>query len=75
MTRTKEQIASNKESVRLAERGVEISQVRYKTGVGTILEMNDSDFALVQARMNYYQSLSDYLIAKSALQTLLGHDE
>ncbi|MDR0437419.1 MAG: TolC family protein [Bacteroidales bacterium] len=75
MTRTKEQIASNKESVRLAERGVEISQVRYKTGMGTILEMNDSDLALVQARMNYYQSLSDYLIAKSALHTLLGNDE
>jgi outer membrane protein TolC len=75
MLRTKQQIESNKESVRLAERGVEISQVRYKTGIGTILEMNDSDFALVQARMNYYQSLSDYLIAKSALQTLLGHDE
>ncbi|MCL2683225.1 MAG: TolC family protein [Bacteroidales bacterium] len=74
MTRTKEQIASNKESVRLAERGVEISQVRYKTGMGTILEMNDSDLALVQARMNYYQSLSDYLIAKSALQTLLGNE-
>jgi outer membrane protein TolC len=74
MSRTKQQIESNKESVRLAERGVEISQVRYKTGIGTILEMNDSDFSLVQARMNYYQSLSDYLIAKSALQTLLGNE-
>jgi len=75
MTRAKAQIASNKESVRLAERGVEISQVRYKTGMGTVLEMNDSDLALVQARMNYYQSLSDYLIAQSALKTLLGTEK
>ena len=75
MTRTKEQIASNKESVRLAERGVEISQVRYRTGVGTLLEKNDADLALVQARMNYYQSLSEYLIAKSNLEHLLGNDK
>jgi outer membrane protein TolC len=75
MARTKEQIASNKESVRLAERGVEISQVRYRTGVGTILEMNDSDLALVQARMNYYQSLSDYMTAKADLEKLLGEEK
>ncbi|MDR1951741.1 MAG: TolC family protein [Bacteroidales bacterium] len=75
MARAKEQIASNKESVRLAEKGVEISQIRYKTGMGTILEMNDSDLALVQARMNYYQSLSDYLVAKSNLENLLGNEK
>jgi outer membrane protein TolC len=74
MVRVREQIASNKESVRLAERGVEISQVRYRTGVGTILEMNDSDLALVQARMNYYQSLSDYMTAKADLEKLLGNE-
>jgi len=75
MVRAKEQIASNKESVRLAEKGVEISQTRYKTGSGTLLEMDDSDLALVQARMNYYQSISDYLTAKAALQALLGKEE
>jgi len=44
-----------------------ISQKRYDTGAGTWLEMNDAELALTQARLNFNQSIYDYMVADSLL--------
>ena len=56
-----------------AERGYAISQKRYDTGAGTWLEMNDAELALTQARLNFNQSIYDYMVAKADLEKVLGN--
>jgi outer membrane protein TolC len=58
--------------VEQAERGYTISRKRYDTGAGTLLEVNDSELALTQARLNFNQSIYDYMVAKSELEKTLG---
>lgn len=70
-----EQIASNGESIKQAEKACAIARKRYEVGSGTILEVNDSEVALMQARLTYHQSLFDYLSAQSDLNKVLGKGE
>lgn len=70
-----EQISSNKEGVRQAEKGRVIAVKRYEVGAGTILELNDSEVALTQAQLTYNQSIYDYLTAKADLDKVLGKDQ
>lgn len=67
-----EQVSSNKESVVQAEKAYTISQKRYAVGSGTLLEMNSSETALTQARLQYAQSIFDYLSARVTLEATLG---
>lgn len=67
-----EEVESNRESVRDAERAYGISQKRYEVGSGNLLELNDSEVALTQARLAYYQSIHNYLSARSDLEATLG---
>lgn len=55
-----------------ANRGYLISQKRYDTGAGTLLEMNDAELALTQSKLNFNQSIYDYMVAKSDLEKVLG---
>jgi outer membrane protein TolC len=75
MMRAVEQINSNKEAIAQAERGYSIAQTRYRTGTGTILELNDAEVSLTQAKLNYNQSLFDYLKAKVDYETITGDNE
>jgi outer membrane protein TolC len=68
-----EQISSTKEAVALAEKGMTISQKRFEVGAGSSLELISSENALTQARLNYYQSIYNYIIAKNALDKVLGN--
>lgn len=61
--------------VEQAERGYMISQKRYDTGAGTLLEMNDSELALTQAKLNFNQAIYDYMVAKADLEKVLGQQE
>lgn len=75
MAASTEQVVSNKEGIVQAEKGRLIAQKRYDVGKGTILEVNDSEVALTQARLTYNQSIYDYLVAKADLDQVLGRDE
>jgi outer membrane protein TolC len=75
MSASSEQVVSNKESVSQAEKGCLIAQKRYEVGMGTILELNDSEVALTQARLTYNQSIYDYLVARTDLEKVLGRDD
>lgn len=75
MNASAEQVSSNKEAVAQARKGYEISRKRYEIGGGTILELNNSEIALVSAELTYSQSIYDYLAAKADLDKVLGNDE
>jgi len=60
--------------VEQAERGQMIAQKRYETGAGTLLELNDSELALTQSRLNYNQAIYDYVVAKADLEKVLGKE-
>lgn len=74
MKAAKEQLEANKDAIKQAERGYEIAKVRYQTGAGTILELNDSELSMTQANLTYQQSLYDYLIAQTNLEKVLGKE-
>lgn len=70
-----EQVASNHEAIEQAEKGREIASKRYEIGKGTILELNNSEVQLTQARLTYSQSIYNYLAAKADLDKVLGNEE
>ncbi|MCL1942281.1 MAG: TolC family protein [Candidatus Azobacteroides sp.] len=74
MRKAIEQLESNKDGIRSAEKAFTIAQSRYNSGMGTLLELNDSEVALTQARLNYSQSIYNYMIAKSDYELLIGND-
>ncbi|MDD3273988.1 MAG: TolC family protein, partial [Bacteroidales bacterium] len=74
MKRAGAQLISDKEAVEQAMKGYEISKVRYSTGAGTVLEMNDSEVALTRSRLNYTQTLYDFIKAKNEYETIIGKE-
>lgn len=69
------QFEAARKGVVQAERGYMISQKRYDTGAGTLLEMNDSQLALTQAQLNFNQAIYNYMTAKSDLEKVLGRQK
>lgn len=61
-----------RKGIEQAERGYLIAQKRYDTGAGTLLELNDAELALTQARLNFNQSIYDYMTAKADLEQITG---
>ena len=70
-----EQVASNHEAIEQAEKGREIASKRYEIGKGTILELNNSEVSLTQAKLTYSQSIYNYLAAKADLDKVLGNED
>jgi len=64
-----------RKGVEQAEKGYIIAQKQYETGAGTLLELNDAELAMTQARLNFNQSIYDYMVAKADLQQLIGNNE
>ena len=67
-------LESDREAVKQADKAVNISGKRYEVGRGTILELNQSETALVQAELTYNQSIYDYLSNKADLDYTLGRE-
>ncbi len=65
MEEAKKRINAQGKSLEQADKAFKISQTRYKSGVGTQLEIIDTQAALTFAQTNYSQAVYDYLIAKS----------
>ena len=55
-----------------AQLGYEISERRYQIGSGTLLEMDASRISLLQSKLNLYQSIYNFLIARSSLEKIIG---
>jgi outer membrane protein TolC len=74
MKAANEQLIANRDAISQAERGYEIAKVRYQTGTGTILELNDSELSMTQAKLNFQQSLYNFLTAQSNLDKVMGKE-
>lgn len=74
MTKSAEQLESNKTAVELAKKGLEISQKRYDVGKGTILELTNSQVSLTNVKLSYNNTIYDYLVAKAELNKVLGKE-
>lgn len=59
-------------NVQLAERGHQIARLRYETGQGIQLELNDAEGALRQARFNLLMAHHELLQAKVQYDRLVG---
>ena len=67
-----EQVVSTKENVYSAERAYNISEKRYEIGSGTMLELNSSESNLLNARLQYVQSIYNFLSNRATLEQTLG---
>ena len=67
------QIESNAASVALAEKADRIMQESFKLGVGTFLQIQDTQNALLGARLSYYQAIYNLLVSQSDLELMLGN--
>ena len=74
MIKTISKLESDREAVKQANKAVSISSKRYEVGRGTILELNQSETALVQTELSYSQSIYDFLQNKADLDYTLGRE-
>ncbi len=68
----KNTVSSRKESLDLAERIYDKTQIKYKEGVGASLEVRQAQTELYQAQAEYVNGLYDLLVAKVDLEKSLG---
>lgn len=66
------QIEANTNGVKQAEKANDIMQQSFKIGAGTFIQLRDTEDALMSARLTYYQSIYNYLVAESDLELVLG---
>ena len=74
MIKTISKLESDREAVKQANKAVSISSKRYEVGRGTILELNQSETALVQTELSYSQSIYEFLQNKADLDYTLGRE-
>lgn len=65
-------VQSQTRTVEQAQKGYDIAMTRYSSGSATLLEANDADLALAQARVNRVQAVFDYQLARIDLEELLS---
>jgi len=65
MDEAKRRIQGQEKNIEQAKRAVSIAETRFKSGVGTQLELLDAQVAMTLAETNYAQAIYDYLVAKA----------
>ena len=61
-------------TVEIAEKSYEISEKMYEVGKATLVELNDAQVALEQAQLTQAQAIYNFMVAKAALDELLGKE-
>jgi outer membrane protein TolC len=72
MAEAEKRISGQGKNIEQAQKAVRIAQTRFKSGVGTQLELLDAQVAMTRAQTNYAQAIYDYLIAKADWQYAVG---
>lgn len=67
--------ADAERNVELAQRGFDIARIRYDSGQGTLLELNDSEVALTRARFNMLMSKHELLTSKIRYDQFIGKQD
>ncbi len=70
--RVQSSLEAQERNVKLAEKAYTMSEVRYKEGSGTQLEVLNADIALKQAKTNRLNSVYNYITAIAELDKILG---
>jgi outer membrane protein TolC len=63
---------SQRRAVDQAQRGYAIASAEYREGIGSQLQLTDSEVALRQAKYNYARAVYDHLSAKAQLELAIG---
>ena len=72
MAEAQRRIEGQEKNVGQAKKAVHIAQTRFKSGVGTQLELMDAQVAMTRTQTNYAQAIYDYLVAKAEWQYAMG---
>ena len=62
------------DAVAAAQKGYDIAEKAYQVGRSTLIELNDAQLALTQARLAESQAIYNFVSAKASLEQTLGHD-
>ena len=65
---------SAQDAVAMAAKGYSIAEKAYQVGRSTLIELNDAQLALTQARLAEYQAIYNFVVAKAQLEQTLGND-
>lgn len=68
----RKQMVANEATKLQAEKGYRISKTRFDVGAGTMVELNNAQMALLQADLNYSQSIFDYMSAQADYDKIIG---
>ena len=68
----KQRVASQEKNLQLAERIYDTTQIKYREGVGSSLEITQAEQSLYTSQQNYTQALFELLVAKADLYKALG---
>ena len=69
-----ENLASDKETMRQAQKAYDIAKKQYEVGMNTWLDLNTAELTLVTAQLTYCQDLYSYLTAKANLDATMGKE-
>jgi outer membrane protein TolC len=72
MLEAKGRADAQRRAVGQAQRGFEIASAQYREGLGSQLELTDSEVALRQSEFNYAQAAYDFLVAQANLDLAVG---
>jgi outer membrane protein len=75
MAEAKKRIMAQQRSIDQARKAVSIAQTRYKSGVGTQLELLDAQVAMTRAETNYAQAVYDFLVARAQWANAVAMNE
>ena len=69
-----EDLASDSETMRQAQKAYDIAQKQYEVGLNTWLDLRTTELALLTSQLTYCQAIFDYLVAKANLDATLGKE-
>lgn len=67
-----QRVAEADEAVRVSQEELRVTGVRYQNGVSTFLDLSTAQLNEAQAQVNLVSARYDYLVARAALQALVG---
>jgi len=68
----KESLLSQEKNVEQAQESLRIAELSFEEGMVTVLDVNQAQTALTQAKTNYSQALYDYVVSLAELDKAMG---
>ena len=67
-------LTSDSETMRQAQKAYDIAQKQYEVGMNTWLDLRTTELALTTTQLTYCQAIFNYLVAKANLDATLGRE-